>query len=103
MYQALTQEEWEWEECKVEHSLFMECLHQWFHFCGIVKDLVELGVEGTMLSEITKCQNIPNFGQRTRGNPRVGGAMSTFKTNKGQNGQWLSGLLEAKCQWYSNW
>ena len=27
-YQALTQDEWEWEECTNEHSLFMESLHQ---------------------------------------------------------------------------
>ena len=26
MYQTLTQEIWEWEECKAEHSLFMGCL-----------------------------------------------------------------------------
>ena len=27
LHQALTQEEWEQEECKNEHSLFMESLH----------------------------------------------------------------------------
>ena len=47
MHHALTQEEWEQEECKAEHSSFMESLHQRFGPCAVVRDLVELGAEDT--------------------------------------------------------
>ena len=42
-YQALTQDEWEQEECKQEHSLFMELLHQRLDPQAIVRDQAELG------------------------------------------------------------
>ena len=45
MYQALNQEEWEQEEYKAEHSLFMESLHQRLGPHAMVRDLVELDVE----------------------------------------------------------
>ena len=41
MYQAITQDEWEWEECKEKLSLFMELLHQRLG----LHDLVKLGAE----------------------------------------------------------
>ena len=47
-YQALTLEEWEWEECKAEHSLFMVSLHQKLGLCPELRDLVELGVKDTL-------------------------------------------------------
>ena len=47
MYQALTQDEWEWEGCKNEHSFFMESLHQALGPHARLSDLVNLGVEET--------------------------------------------------------
>ena len=44
-YQALTQDEWEWEECKQEHSFFMEYLHQRLGPHALVGDLAEMGIE----------------------------------------------------------
>ena len=45
MYQALTQDKWELEECKQEHSLFMESLHQRLGPLAIVGDLAKLITE----------------------------------------------------------
>ena len=48
MYQAPTQEEWEWEECKAKCSSFIESLHQRLDPHAEVRDWVELGVEDTL-------------------------------------------------------
>ena len=47
MYQALTQDEWEWQECKNECSLFMKSLHQALVSCRRLSDFVNLGVGET--------------------------------------------------------
>ena len=47
MNQALTQNEWEWEECKKKCSLFMESLCQRLGPFTMMDDLVELGAEDT--------------------------------------------------------
>ena len=46
-YQALTQEEWEWEDCKNECSSFMESLNQVMVPQMRLRDFVDLGVEET--------------------------------------------------------
>ena len=46
-YQALTQEEWEYEECKNECSSFMESLNQVMGPQMRLRDFVDLGVEET--------------------------------------------------------
>ena len=48
MYLALAQEEWEWEECRAELSLFLESHHQRLGPCAMVGDLVELVAEDTL-------------------------------------------------------
>ena len=45
MYQALSQGEWEQQECKNEQSSFMESLHQAKGPHARLRDLVDLGVE----------------------------------------------------------
>ena len=47
-YKALTQEEWEWEECKNEHSLFIESLHQMIGPHVMLSDWVSLGMKETL-------------------------------------------------------
>ena len=47
IYLALSQEEWEWEECKAKHISFMASLHQKLGPCTELRDLVDLGVEDT--------------------------------------------------------
>ena len=47
-YHALAQDEWEWEECKNEHSIFIESLHQALGPCARLSDLVDLGLEETL-------------------------------------------------------
>ena len=63
MYQALTQEEWEWEEYKTEHTLFMESLHWRLGTHATVSDLIKLGVEDTLQynSYEDKLQNVKTF------------------------------------------
>ena len=45
MYQALTQDKWEQEECKAEHSSLMELLHQRLGPHAMVGDLADLTAE----------------------------------------------------------
>ena len=47
-YQALTQKEWEWEECKAKHSSFVESLYQRLGPHAEARDLVGMGVEVTL-------------------------------------------------------
>ena len=46
-YHALTQDEWELEECKNECSLFMESLHQALCYCMRLSDFVDLDMGET--------------------------------------------------------
>ena len=47
-YQALAQEECEWDKCKAEHSLFMELPQKKLGPHAMVRDLVEVGVEDAL-------------------------------------------------------
>ena len=62
MYQALIQEEWEWKECKAEHSLFIMSLYQKLGPHVKLRDLVELGVEDTPQYDPYEVSHV---GQRT--------------------------------------
>ena len=50
-YQDLTKEEWKHKECKAEHNLFMELLHQMLGPCTVVRELIELGAEDTLQND----------------------------------------------------
>ena len=63
VFQSLTQEEWEEEECKNEHNSFMESLNQMLGPHAVLRDLVKLGVEETPQYESyeDKLQNAKTF------------------------------------------
>ena len=76
-YQALTQDEWEQDECKNKCSLFMESLHQTMDPHTSLRDLANLGVEETpqynpYKDESQNAETFPMLDEEPEGTPEWG-------------------------------
>ena len=102
-FHALSQDEWEQEECKLKCSSFMESLYQRLVPHSMVRDLVELGAEDTAVWSIwgwiARCWNVPHYGWKQQITPEWGGQdvnTETLPPKRGQSGKRL-GRIDPHC------
>ena len=108
MYQALTQEEYEWEECTAKHSLFIESLYHRLGPCAMVGDLIDLVQRiYCSLSYDDNSQNVemsPILDEELEVTPeQEEHECRSITPERGQNGQRQSDTLEVRCWWWPNW